>query len=402
MNILFLSLSFSTQSHKSFYEDLLLEFQKVGHSIYVACANEKKSIEYSGIEKRDGLTILRIPTGNITGNISVIEKGLSTVTIDSKFKAAVKKEFANIKFDLIMYPTPPITLVETIAYMKKRTGAKTYLLLKDIFPQNAVDLEMMCKTGVKGLIYKYFRKKEKRLYNISDYIGCMSPANCKYVIAHNPEVNPQKVEVCPNCVVPYALEKKTEEVVSIRQKYGVPVDKKIFVYGGNLGKPQGINFVLECISKCKDIEEAFFLIVGGGAESGKVARYINEKNVKNAMLIGTLPKADYQLLANSCDVGLVFLDYRFTIPNFPSRLLSYMQASMPVLVATDPNTDMGDIVEQNGFGWKCMSNNSKKFEECVKKALVADLNKMGAMGRKYLEDNYNVKNGYEIIMRHFN
>lgn len=48
-------------------------------------------------------------------------------------------------------------------------------------------------------------------------------------------------------MVPYALEKKTEEVVSIRQKYGVPVDKKIFVYGGNLGKPQGINFVLECM-----------------------------------------------------------------------------------------------------------------------------------------------------------
>ena len=37
----------------------------------------------------------------------------------------------------------------------------------------------------------------------------------------------------------------------------------------------------------------------------------------------------------------------------------------------------------------------------MKKALSADLNKMGAEGRKYLENNYNVKNGYEIIMKHF-
>jgi len=37
---------------------------------------------------------------------------------------------------------------------------------------------------------------------------------------------------------------------------------------------------------------------------------------------------------------MIFLDYRFQIPNFPSRLLSYMAAGMPVIVATDPNTDM--------------------------------------------------------------
>ena len=78
-----------------------------------------------------------------------------------------------------------------------------------------------------------------------------------------------------------------------------------------------------------------------------------------------------------------------------------MQRSKPVLVSSDPNTDMGEIVEKNGFGWSCLSNNSEKFAECVKKALSADLNKMGTVGRKYLEDNYNVKNGYDIIMKHF-
>ena len=119
------------------------------------------------------------------------------------------------------------------------------------------------------------------------------------------------------------------------------------------------------------------------------------------MLLNSLPKTDYELLADACNVGLVFLDYRFTIPNFPSRILSYMQRSKPVLVSSDPNTDMGEIVEKNGFGWSCLSNNSEKFAECVKKALSADLNKMGTVGRKYLENNYNVKNGYDIIMKHF-
>lgn len=60
----------------------------------------------------------------------------------------------------------------------------------------------MSKTGVRELLYKYFRKQEKRLYTISDHIGCMSQANIDYVIKHNPEVNSRKVEVCPNTIDP--------------------------------------------------------------------------------------------------------------------------------------------------------------------------------------------------------
>ena len=99
---------------------------------------------------------------NIT-KTNLIEKGISTLRISSQYKSAIKKYFSDVKLDLILYSTPPITLVNCIEYVKKRDGAKTYLLLKDIFPQNAVDLGMMQKSGVKGLLYKYFRCKEKKL-----------------------------------------------------------------------------------------------------------------------------------------------------------------------------------------------------------------------------------------------
>ena len=150
--------------------------------------------------------------------------------------------------------------------MKKRDGAKTYLLLKDIFPQNAVDLGMMSKSGIKGLIYRVFRKKEKKLYRISDYIGCMSQANVDYVLKHNPDINPEKVEICSNSVevVDMSVDEKTRD--EIRRKYDIPLDKKIFVYGGNLGKPQGIDFMIECLKSQEKNDAVFFLIVGHGTE----------------------------------------------------------------------------------------------------------------------------------------
>ena len=87
--------------------------------------------------------------------------------LETQYISAIKKYFSNIKFDLILYSTPPVTLVRPIKFIKKRDNAKTYLLLKDIFPQNAVDMGILGRKGIKGLLYKYFRKKEKMLYALS-------------------------------------------------------------------------------------------------------------------------------------------------------------------------------------------------------------------------------------------
>ena len=114
-----------------------------------------------------------------------------------------------------------------------------------------------------------------------------------------------------------------------------------------------------------------------------------------------LPKDDYDRMVAACDVGLIFLDHRFTIPNFPSRLLSYMQAKLPVLAATDPNTDIGEVITQGGFGWWCESNDTGAFSELVKKALDADLNEMKTNETKYLMENYTADMVYKIIMKNF-
>lgn len=175
------------------------------------------------------------------------------------------------------YSTPPITLVGVVEYIKKRDHAVSYLLLKDIFPQNAVDIGLMSKDGVKGVLYKFFRWKEKRLYTVSDHIGCMSQANVDYVVKHNPEVDPKIVEICPNCieVIDKSVDEQTRK--QIRERYGIPLDKRGFVYGGNLGKPQGIPFLIKHMHKCKDMENVFFLIVGDGTEYGLPESYQNSQ-----------------------------------------------------------------------------------------------------------------------------
>lgn len=402
MNILFMTIGrMANIEDHTIYCDLLREFRNNGHSIYTISPYEKRIGKETEYKEINGVHMLHVKTGNATGNVGLIEKGIAQLLLEGCFISGIKNYFQSVKFDLIIYSTPPITFYKAIEYVKKRDGAKTYLLLKDIFPQNAIDLGMMRKTGLKAPLYKFFRNKEKKLYAISDYIGCMSQANVDYVIKHNPEVNPRKVEVCPNCVDPMDLSVDEETRVKIRGKYGIPIDKIVFVYGGNLGKPQGIDFLIKCLESQKNNEEAYFLIVGDGAEFGKLEAFVNSASQDNLKLMKRLPKEDYDAMVGACDVGMIFLDHRFTIPNFPSRLLAYMQAKIPVLAVTDPNTDIGKVITEGGFGWWCESDNSEEFIKCIKKALNANFDGIDKKIDDFLNKNYTSEQGYKIVMQHF-
>ena len=401
MNVLYLAISsLPHMSKHTISLDLLREFKRRGHKVYAVSGLEKKANRETYLAEEDGCSILRVKIGD-NKKANLIRKGLTTLRLPQYFISAIKKYFSNVKFDLVLYPTPPVTHYKTVKYIKKRDGAKTYLLLKDIFPQNAVDIGMMTKRGIKGIIYKHFRKIEKKLYAISDNIGCMSQANVDYILAHNPELNKNKIEICPNSLEYEDKSVNSEQRFALRDKYDIPLDKKVFVYGGNLGKPQGIPFLLDCLKAEKDNKEVFFLIVGDGTEFNKIKSFIEENKLENTRLMSKLPREDYDRMVAACDVGMIFLDKRFSIPNYPSRLLSYMMAGVPILACTDVNSDVGKTVVDGGFGWWCESKNPEEFSKLVEQACTADTTDMKQKMKEYFLANFTTEKSCEIILKHF-
>lgn len=401
MKVLFLTLiDVESIEEHNIYTDLLREFVKNGHKIYIISPIEHRKKQNTYLIKESNSTILKLKIGNIQ-KANILEKGFNTIFIEFQFVDAIKKHFSSIKFDFILYSTPPITLGKAVKYVKNRDKAKTYLLLKDIFPQNAVDIGIMSKDGVKGIIYRYFRAKEKALYRISDWIGCMSKANMEYILRHNLDIKQEKIEICPNSIEPFDMRISNSERKAIRKKYNIPEDRIVFIYGGNLGKPQGIGFMLKCLHSQRNNIKVFFLIIGNGTEYGRIRHYLEKYKPENIALHQWLPKEDYDKVLAACDVGLIFLDYKFTIPNFPSRLLSYMNVKLPVLACTDRSTDIGRIIVENNFGWWCASNDVQTFE-----MKIEDIGKT----ESYLDKSknaystllrlYSVEDSYEVIVAH--
>ncbi len=400
MNILFLSLSkINDISDRGIYPDLVRMFVEEGHAVYFISPLERKYNKTTKLTIQGNLSLLRIRTLNIQKSNN-IEKGLAYLMLEKQFVNGIKKFFPDVKFSLVLYSTPPITFSRVVEYVKKRDMAKSYLLLKDIFPQGAVDVGLIRKGS---LIYNYFRRQEKKLYQLSDAIGCMSEANVKYIIKNNPEIDPSKVELNPNSIDPVIRSVSLEQKLYFRTQFNIPIDATIFIYGGNLGIAQGIGFLLDAMLALKDNPKVFFVIVGSGSEFEKINSLISHHKITNSLLFPEMPKDDYEDVLVCCDVGLIFLDRRFTIPNFPSRLLSYLESKIPVLAATDLVSDIGQVITENNMGYWVEHGDLEGF---VEKVRILTGNKdenirMGLNGYNYLMDHYTVVSSYGAIIQKF-
>jgi glycosyltransferase involved in cell wall biosynthesis len=185
MKLLFLTIvKINNIEERGIYNDLFRKFRDEGHEVFIVTSSERREQKATSLIKANGVSILQVKTLNLQ-KVNIIEKGIGTLLIEYQYLQAIKTYLSEEKFDVILYSTPPITFSSVIKFIKNRDNAYSYLLLKDIFPQNAVDMKMIRKGG---LIHRFFLKKEHELYRISDMIGCMSEANRNYILEHNPTI----------------------------------------------------------------------------------------------------------------------------------------------------------------------------------------------------------------------
>jgi glycosyltransferase involved in cell wall biosynthesis len=402
MNVLFITIdNVVSFSSRSIYIDLVNKFRREGHYVTVVSVCEKRD-QKPDMPKRfevDRGEVIKVFSPNVTKVSNYLMKGISLVYLNVLFKKAVSRAIKERKYDLVLYGSPPVTVYGAVELVKKHQGSYSYLLLKDIWPYDSVFGGVLSTKGWKGIAFNILKNMARRLYKVSDTIGCMSPANIKFLTENEPKLDKGKIEVNPNSVVPYGVKLSEENIINVRQKYGLPTDKVIFLYGGNLGIPQGIDFALEAIKEARTVKNAFFVFVGGGTANDLVEKAKETNDYQNLIFIPPLPKDEYDQFVYACDVGLIFLNHECLAPNYPSRLLSYMEAGLPVLCATDSYTDVGKIAEENDYGLSCESNEISDFVAHVNTFMDKMIrDRMGRNAEEYFHKYYTVDSSYQIII----
>ena len=394
MNILFITIAYSLNSG-GIYSDLCEALAGRGHRVKVAFSDNSLPDGVAGeIASKGGVEVLRVKSPQVQ-KVGLVKKGLAFLRLPSVMKAGIEKFYGGERFDLIIALAPPVSLCSVYAWAKRKYKCPVFLMQKDIFPQNAVDLGMFSKLNPA---YWFFRMQERKMLSVSDRIGCMSQGNIDYIKKHNPDIDSQCVVMFPNTMK--VMPQRPDAPKVDRKKYGIPGDACVFLFGGNIGVPQHIELLEAAMERFDGRRDIFFVCIGSGAKAAELRSFVRSRNFSNSAFFDALPREDYEALAASCDVGLVTLSPKFTIPNYPSKTLSYMATRLPILAATDLNTDYRDLVEsQAKCGLWCDSARPADFFANIERlasdaALRAEL---GANGRRYLEENFDVSRSAEII-----
>ncbi len=396
MNILFVTMSWPKAGLHNMYTDLMEEFVAEKHGVCVATLCERRNNIATKLSHENGIDVLRVKCGNIQ-KTNKYEKVISSFVGGYQLKHNVYRYFRDKRFDLIIFALPPLTIALPLIQIKKHYKAKMYLLLKEFWPQDPADLGAM---PVGGLVWKVFSFLEKKLYKNSDYVGTMSKAGITY-ICQNSAADNCVVEECPNSQKDTGLQLNSAvERKAIRERYHISDNEVVFVFGGNLGVSQGIPEMIASIQSCEDITDARFIIVGDGTEANVIKERLGGQ--LNVTMINRLPQSEYEKLVFASEVGLIFLYPKYTVPNIPSRMVSYMMYGLPVIACVDHATDAGEIIEEHQCGVSLYNGDINSFKNAVIRLMdQKERQRFSINSRALFEKKYTTRVCYDIIVKHF-
>ncbi len=340
-------------------EDLAIEFVAQGHDpvVIIPDSGISASVELSVV---NGIKIYRVLCPP-TKDLNYFQRTLSELYMPFAMRRNLKKgNFMSAKFDGIVWYSPSIFHAPLIKSLKKANNCKSYLILRDIFPEWAADLGIMRR----GLIYRFFKIIERFQYSVADTIGVQSHSNLHY-FQNDKSLTNSEVEVLNN----WLSISDPPAVSSISLDKSALSGRKLFVYAGNMGKAQNIKPFFEVISILDNTRHDIgFIFVGRGSEVENLRKEIISRNLSNVIIFDEIKHDEIPSLYAQCDFGMVFLDSRHKTHNIPGKFISYMHYGLPVLACINEGNDLMDTINSEGLGFS--------FVGCETAIVSSAINKM--------------------------
>lgn len=382
----------STKSSAALMHDLATELAVLGHVPVVVAPEEADLLSCrEGVEQ--GIRVLRIGTGKIK-TASKTVRALNELRLSATLWHRGRRFFEGHAFDAIIYYSPTIFLGSLVARLKELYGCRAYLILRDIFPQWAVDAGVMRK----GVAYRFFKAMELRNYSAADIIGVQSPANLEYF-------QTQQMRGSPHLEVLYNwMRVRADAPPGGGFRQSLQLDSRVvFFYGGNIGVAQDMDNILRLAQALRDERSAAFLLVGEGSEFARVKTQVSDMGLSNMIVLPAVDQQTYLSMVADADVGLISLDRRLRTHNFPGKMLSYMHEAKPILASINPGNDLKAVLEEHEAGFVCLNGEDKALEVHARR-LVRDLElrgRLGHNGRKLLEATFSANRAATQIVGKF-
>ncbi len=318
--------------------DLAQQFAALGHRPIVIVPSSMPDKPWT-VERLDGIEVLRVAAPP-TRSPSFVRRALAEMWLPfAMYRNIRRSPFRREKWDILAWYSPPIFFGPLIWKLRCNSGARTYLILRDIFPEWAVDLGLVRK----GPVYLVFKAIAAIQYAVADVIGVQTPSNLGYL--SNWASPRRRIEVLSNW-----LAVTPDTGCSIAVGKTALAGRKIFVYIGNMGVAQGMDIFIELIQSLRHREDIGFLFVGRGSEFPKLEAEKASRELNNALFFDEIDSLEIPGLLAQCHVGMVALHPDHKTHNIPGKFVSYVHYGLPVLARVNGGTDLERLIEDEEVG----------------------------------------------------
>lgn len=336
--------------------DLARELVRQGHDLTVLVPSADLEQPWE-LENYEGALVLRLRAPRIRG-ISQIMRGVNEFLMPRKMYRNLRRSpLAGQRWEGIVWYSPSIFHGHLVRKLKKQSGCKGYLIIRDIFPEWAVDVGFLRR----GLAYHFFKLIARQQYAVADVIGVQSPGNLGYFEPWHKAREGRSLEVLQNW-----LDNPSSDRCPIKIKETPLAGRKILVYAGNMGIAQGMDILLDLAERMRFRRDIGFLFVGRGDRRKELEELAVMRDLDNVLFFDEIEPDQIQDLYNQCDAGMVALDPRHKSHNIPGKLLSYLQNGLPVLASINAGNDLADLIRSEDVGEVCETNKLFDLEQrCI-------------------------------------
>ncbi|MHB1620742.1 MAG: glycosyltransferase family 4 protein [Sulfuricella sp.] len=346
--------------------DLSQELVRQGHLPTVMIPSADLELPWL-LEDMDGVQVLRLKAPR-TKDIGYVRRTTGEFLMPfSMLRNFRKSPFSNVRWDGVVWYSPTIFLGPIANALKKASACRSYLIIRDIFPEWAVDMGLLGR----GLPYRFFKAIERYQYSVANVIGVQTPANLPYFDAWDSPPG-LRVEVLQNW-----LAEAPDVGCSISVAASPLAGRTIFAYAGNMGVAQGMGILIDLAERLRDRHDIGFLFVGRGSDAQRLREDAKARGLDNVVFYDEVEPSEIPGLYAQCQVGIVALDPRHKTHNIPGKFLSYMQGGLPVLASINPGNDLAEMIEREGVGRVCTDHSVDTLQRLAKELvdeIVADTN----------------------------
>jgi len=228
------------------------------------------------------------------------------------------------RHDVALVESPPLFVVPTGLVVAKLHGARTIMMVSDIWP----DILVRMGHARPGVSLSLMLWLESFCYRHADVVALTNPGAERQVAARFPAV---RTTVISNGVDTrlFRPENRSE---ALRQSWGVTTTDFVVGYCGLHGLAQGLDVVLDAAERLLLFRDIRILMVGEGPLKGHLVKTAQDRHLTNLTFLGQRPKTEMPALLASCDASLVPLSTRLP-GTMPSKLFEALAAGTPPIIA---------------------------------------------------------------------